>query len=75
MPENTISLLLSNFLFIFHINFSGSINCEKRETKNSPTVASQIVEFFDNFMLADDLFAKALRSFETYQLIIIYVDN
>ena len=43
--------------------------------RSYPDCALSCIWVFDNFILAEELFAKALRSFETYVLVNNYAEN
>ena len=67
MKSNDIKTLLANGLSTFSIK--GNIvfsNGPKSLHRNPPILCNSV---FDNFILADQLFAKALRSLETCVLV------
>ena len=67
---NAIETLLANGLSIFPVKgnpvFSNGL---KSPTRNTPDYPILCIWVFDNFALAEELFAKVLRSFENYVLV------
>ena len=67
---NVIKTLLVNGLITFHIKGNPVFSYgPKSLPKNPPDCPIWCKWVFDHFILADELFAKALRSFETYLLV------
>ena len=66
---NGIKTLLANGSITFFIKGNPAFsNGPKSLLRNPPNLPILCDSVFDNFILAEELFAKALRSFETYVL-------
>ena len=67
---NGIKTLLANVLSTFFVKGNSAFsNGPKSLLKNPPDCPILCNCVFDNFILAEELFAKALRSFETCELV------
>ena len=64
---NDIKTLLANGLSIFYIKDKPVFSNRPKSLPRSPPDCPILCNWaFDDFILAEELFAKALRSFETY---------